>query len=68
MAVTYQKLRAKIVEKYGNQCNFARNLDTSEITVSKKLCNKVAFTHKDIVKWCEILDIDQDDIGSYFFT
>ena len=68
MMRSYQKLRAKIVEKYGNQGIFAQKLGTSEITVSKKLCDKVPFTHNDIVKWCDLLEIGQDDIGSYFFT
>lgn len=64
----YLKLRAKIMEKYENQINFARKMNTSEVTISKKLNDKVPFTHQDIVKWCEALDIDQADIGSYFFT
>jgi len=68
MMRSYQKLRARIVEKYGNQGIFAQKLGTSEITVSKKLCDKVPFTHNDIVKWCDLLEIGQDDIGSYFFT
>lgn len=68
MLYKYQKLKARIIEKFGTQGNFARALDTSEITISKKICDKVPFTHNDIVKWCELLEIDQDDIGAYFFT
>ena len=68
MQQKYLKLKARIVEKYGNQGNFAQRLGTSEVTVSKKLCDKVPFTHNDIVKWCEMLEIEQDRIGSYFFT
>lgn len=68
MLYKHQKLKARIIEKYGTQGNFARELNTSEITVSKKICDKVPFTHNDIVKWCEVLEIDQDDIGAYFFT
>lgn len=64
----YLKLRARIMEKYENQINFAQKMNTSEVTISKKLNDKVPFTHHDIVKWCEALDIDQDDIGSYFFA
>ena len=68
MASKYLKLKARIVEKYENQTNFARKMNTSEVTISKKLCDKVPFTHNDIVKWCEALDINQTDIGIYFFT
>lgn len=64
----YLKLRARIIEKYENQINFAQKMNTSEVTVSKKLNDKVPFTHQDIVKWCEALDIDQEDIGRYFFA
>lgn len=64
----YLKLRARIIEKYENQMKFAQIMNTSEVTVSKKLNDKVPFTHNDIVKWCKALEIDQDDIGSYFFT
>ena len=68
MTHKYLKLKARIIEKYGSQGNYAQRLETSEVTVSKKLCDKVPFTHSDIVKWCELLDIDQADIGIYFFT
>lgn len=64
----YLKLRARIMEKYENQANFAQRMNTSEVTISKKLNEKVPFTHNDIVKWCEALEIEQDDIGSYFFV
>lgn len=68
MRQRYLKLKARIVEKYENQGNFAKSLGTSNVTVSRKLCNRVPFTHNDIVKWCELLDIDQDNIGEYFFA
>ena len=55
MTHKYLKLKARIIEKYGSQGNYAQR-------------NKVPFTHSDIVKWCELLDIDQADIGIYFFT
>lgn len=68
MSANYLKLRARIIEKYENQVNFAHELKTSEVTISKKLNEKVAFTRNDIVKWCKALDIEQDEIGSYFFA
>lgn len=67
MQQKFLRLKARIIEKHGNQGNFAQCLGTSEVTVSKKLCAKVPFTHNDIVKWSELLEIEQDQIGSYFF-
>ena len=51
MTHKYLKLKARIIEKYGSQGNYAQRLETSEVTVSKKLCDKVPFTHSDIVKY-----------------
>lgn len=68
MAFQYQKLKAKIVEKYGNQGNFAKELGISEVSVSRKMNGTVSFSRNDILKWCEKLDIEQNDIGLYFFA
>ncbi len=68
MAFNYNKLRGKIVEKYGNQSIFSEKFGVSENTMSLKLNNKVRFTSDDIVKASEMLDIPPDEVGVYFFT
>ena len=68
MPYTYNKLRGRIVEKYGTQEKFAKALDISKQGLSLKMTGKIGFTQKDILAWCELLDIQQDQIAEYFFT
>ncbi len=68
MAYTYDKLRGRIVEKFGSQSKFAEFIGVSEITVSKKMNGKVQFDQDDIVLWCDALDIPITEAGYYFFA
>lgn len=68
MVLAFQKLRARIVEKYGTLTNFADNYHISMTSLSNKMSGKVPFSYKDIIKMSEMLDIENDDIGTYFFT
>lgn len=68
MALIYNKLRGKIVEKFGTQGDFAEFLHVSEVTVSKKLNGKVQFDQDDIISWCDALDIPILEAGNYFFA
>lgn len=67
MAKTYPKLRGKIVEVYGNQRAFAEALEVSEQTVTAKLNGRFDFSQKDILKWCDLLGINTEDVSDYFF-
>jgi len=68
MAFDYRKLKGRIIEKYGSQSNFAAAYGISENTLSLKMCNKVRFTSDDIIAISDMLDIPENEIGSYFFT
>ncbi len=68
MSFDYQKLRAKIVEKFGTQDKFAEAYGISRVALSQKMNNKTKFTYNDIVQMSKMLDINVDDIGDYFFT
>lgn len=68
MSFKYNKLRGRIVEKYRSQAEFARIIQQSEQTIAAKLAGRSSFTQDNIIRWCEALDIDQNDIGSYFFA
>lgn len=68
MGFQYSKLRGKIVEKFGSQKEFAKALNTSEVSVSNKMNGKTAFTYRDIEKWRDLLDIESVDVGVYFFA
>lgn len=64
----YNKLRGRIVEKFGSQAKFAEFIGLSEVSVSKKLTCASGFSQEDIEKWAAALDIPRDEYGIYFFT
>lgn len=68
MKFDYNKLRGRIIEKYGNQASFAQAYGVSENTLSKKMNNKTRFNSDDIIKMSKMLDIGKDEVGSYFFS
>lgn len=67
MALKYAKLRGKIVEKYGTIEEFRKVLGISKVTASKKLNGATGFSQADILRWSDLLDIEIEDVGSYFF-
>ena len=68
MNFTYNKLKGRIVEVFGSQAEFSKNIGLSEQSVTAKLAGRTGFSQEDIIKWCESLNIDQHDIGLYFFA
>ncbi len=68
MAYEYNKLKGRIIEKYGSRRKFAEILGLSEVSMSKKLNGTVQFTQEDIIKWCNLLEIPEVEIGGYFFA
>ena len=67
MAFDRSKLRGRIVEKYGSQKAFAETLNMSDRTMSLKMNNVVAISQEEIVEWCELLELRDEDIPEYFF-
>ena len=53
----YSKLRGRIVEKFGSIASFARTLGISEVTLSRKLNNRVAISRQDMIDLYTPLDI-----------
>lgn len=68
MEFDYSKLKGKIIEKYGTQAEFAKEFGVSKNSFSMKMNNKISFSTNDILKITNMLNIDKDDISSYFFT
>ncbi len=68
MSYNYKKLRGRIIEKYGTQENFSKEIGISPNSLSLKMTGKTGFSKDDIIKWCEFLDISNDEIGAYFFA
>ena len=68
LAFDYSKLNGKIVEVYGTQYNFAAAMSLSERSVSLKLNGKRSWKNEEIVRACELLKIDIQQMPDYFFT
>lgn len=68
MPYTYNKLRGRIVEKYGTQEKFAEALGMTKQGISLKMTGKTAFSQNDINRWCELLGIKTEQIADYFFA
>lgn len=66
----YSKLRGRIKEKIGSESKFAEILGVSTTTLSYKFNGSSYFTAPEIFKTCqkEVLDINPELIGIYFFT
>lgn len=64
----YSKLKGKIVEKFGTQGNFASVTNMSNRSMSLKLNNGIGLSQEEILKWCNLLDINATEIPAYFFT
>ena len=68
MGFSYSKLKGKIIEKYGTQTAFAKDLGMTNIAFSRKLNNKTRFSTDDILTIIELLEIPKNEISEYFFT
>ena len=68
MPYSYNKLRGRIIEKYGSQETYAEKIGISKVSLSLKMTGKTGFSQKDIVEWSRLLDIDEADYAEYFFT
>ena len=64
----YSKLRGRIIEKYGSVFAFARKWGKTRQSVDNKLHFRTQFSQKDIAEVSELLQIEPEDIGTYFFT
>lgn len=64
----YAKLDGRITEKCRTRKAFAQRLGVTEATLSRKMNCEGYFTQPEIDKSAGILEISQDQIGTYFFT
>ena len=60
--------RGRIVEIFGSQTKFADVVGQSEQIITAKLSGRSSFTQENIITWSRALNIDQNEIGNYFFT
>lgn len=67
MRYRYNKLRGRIIEKYGNLSNFAKVIKLSNNSLSKKMNGKTGFSQEDIKQWSLLLETNPSQYGEYFF-
>lgn len=68
MTLNYNKLKGRIVEKYGSQTNFAATVGLPVQSISRKINCKIGFSQEDVIEWSDKLEIPKSEIGEYFFT
>ena len=68
MSFNYDKLRGKIIEQFGTQGKFAKELKVSQRTLSLKLNNRIFFSQDEIARISELLNIAPEEITEYFFN
>ena len=68
MSYDYNKLKGRIIEKFGTQKAFAKAINLSERSLTLKLNNKVPFTQPEISKMITLLDLNGYEIQTYFFN
>lgn len=61
-----QKLRARIVEKYGTNAAFAEAIGATPQTVTNVIRGKTTPTSKRLPEWCVALEIHPDETGIFF--
>lgn len=68
MEFDYNKLKGRIIEKFGSISEFCKALNTSSTAISLKLNNKAGISRSDIIKWSKLLDISPEQYGVFYFT
>lgn len=63
----YSNLLGELKKKSITQEEFALGIGINPSTLSLKLNNKAYFKQEEMDKACQVLNIPQSDIGSYFF-
>lgn len=64
----FSKLRGLIREKGLTQHDVAQHLKITDNAFSRKIKGKSYFSIKETSEICDLLGIDKDDIGKYFFA
>lgn len=66
--IKLKKLRIRILEYYDTQRNFAEALGISQNLLTYRLQGRTLFRPDEIYKICQMLDISQEEIATYFFN
>lgn len=61
------KLVGRIIEKYKTRENFAAKVPMSIPTLINKLSGNVDFKRKEMLRFCELLDIPLEQLPKFFY-
>ena len=64
----FWRLKYRIKEYYGNQDNFAKELNISRQSLNYKLANKVKFSYDELQKMLDLLHVKPEEIHDIFFS
>lgn len=64
--MSHNKLRGRIVEKYGNVKRFSEVLGKTQQITNLKVQGKVGFSRDDIIAWSNLLEIPKAEYYEYF--
>jgi len=68
MAYDFRKLKGRVVEIFGTQETFAKEMGWSQRTCSLKLSGQVYWKQNEISKACNSLGLSENELQLYFFT
>lgn len=63
----FDKLTGRIIEKFKTRDNFATKVPMSIPTLINKLSGRVDFKSREVVRFCELLDIPLEEIPNFFY-
>ena len=63
----FGRVREKIKQKYGTLLDFSEAVGMNKATLSKKMNGQSDWSRSEIEKVCSLLDIQQSEVGDYFF-
>lgn len=66
--MNFAKIRGRIREIFGTEKVFAEKMGMTTVALSNRLNGKIDFTMGEANKMKELLDIEDQEITSYFFT
>lgn len=64
----YSKLKGRVIEKYGSYSRFLKDLNMSMQLFNKRVNNITQFNSSEIKKISQLLEINDNEITTYFFT
>lgn len=68
IAFDFSRLKGRIVEKFGNNKNFANAMGWAPSAVTYRLRNAIRWKDSEIYEACEKLGIPLSEIPDYFFV